>query len=254
LKNLPLFKKIIKAGLLTAFSYYAAWFLDGFIFGEYYKARPFRLFFPWTKHVYLSYYSDIQQIISYPPRDISKECICLYSGPLIQGKGFDKVLNVVSNCAKRFPETQFILHIISKDDLDNSFSHIQNLKVEKQSFLPFPDFCETIGKADLFFDLRDIDFETTHCLPIKLFYYLATGRPVVYSNLKAIRKEVSEMSEIGVFIDPENTDAIVSQMAQYLQNNDFYKKQCYFARQLAEEKYNWEKIEQPFIQFIQSFF
>ncbi|MDR2843878.1 MAG: hypothetical protein LBV57_04440, partial [Candidatus Symbiothrix sp.] len=38
LKNLPLFKKIIKAGLLTAFSYYAAWFLDGFIFGEYYKA------------------------------------------------------------------------------------------------------------------------------------------------------------------------------------------------------------------------
>jgi hypothetical protein len=47
LKELSFFKRIIKAILLSLLSCYAGWLTNAFVFGEYYKAKPFRFFFFW---------------------------------------------------------------------------------------------------------------------------------------------------------------------------------------------------------------
>jgi glycosyltransferase involved in cell wall biosynthesis len=244
-------KKVMKFFSLIFLSFYTSLFLDGFIFGEYHKAFPFRCFFPRKKFIYLPYYACFDQIKRYPTRDISKECIFLYSGDLTKEKGFESVWNVAVGCASRFTGTKFILRIISNRNLDRIESQLpDNLEIQKVPILPFLSFCEEIGKADFFFDLRKIDMESTRCLPIKLFYYMATGRPVIYSNLKAIRKGVPEINQIGILVNPKNTDTIVSLISGYLTHSEFYQSQCQFARQLAEQKYNWTHVEQQFVSFV----
>jgi glycosyltransferase involved in cell wall biosynthesis len=253
LRRKPLLQKGIKLFSLIFLSLYTARFLNGFIFGEYYKGKPFRLFFPRKRYVYLSYYADPVQVKTYPVKDISKHCTFFYAGNLTKEKGFEDVLNVAKACAFRFPATQFILHILSKDCCYefNATSYPENMKIKTNSPLPFLSFCEEIGKADFFFDLRKIDMENTHCLPIKLFYYMATGRPVIYSDLKAIRKEVKEISKIGILVNPKDTDTIISYIDRCIKNNDYYQNQCKYARQLAVQKYNWAKIKHRFTEFVQ---
>ena len=262
LRGMSFIKKTGKGFLLVLLAYYSAWLLDGFIFGEKDKAKPFRFLFPWKRHIHLSYYANSSQIKVYPIRNLSKECILFYSGSLTIEKGFGNVLQTTIEIAKRFPSNKFVLQIISSQNIEEFIQenklHIdlqtyKNLKVQTLSFLPYLSFCEEIGKVDIFFDLRQIDIENTRCLPIKLFYYLAAGRPIIYSNLKAIKKGVQEIDETGFLVNPRDTNAIASYLSLYLTNQELYEKHCKRARQLAEEKYNWINIEKKLVHFIQSY-
>ena len=262
LRGMSVIRKIGKTFLLMQLSYYAAWLIDGFIFGEKDKAKPFRFFFSWKKYIYLPYYATTSMVKVYPTKKMAEECTLLYSGSLTIEKGFDTVLSVATELAKAFPSTQFVLQVISSQNIEefilenklcSDLQAYENLKIQTQPHLSYPVFCEEIGKADLFFDLRQIDFENTRCLPIKLFYYMAAGRPVIYSQLKAIKKEVQEADEIGFLVNPKDIKAIVSSISRYLTEQELYEEQCKKARQLAEEKYNWSNLEQKLVDFIQSY-
>ena len=251
LSGLPFFKQIIKAILLSLLSLYAGWLTDAFIFGEYYKAKPFRFFFFWKKHVYLSYYANIDWIKIYPQWDITQNCHLFYSGPLTVDKGFDKVLNVALKTALNHPVTNFILTVVGgTKDYPLPANIPQNLLIQRREWMPLMDFCEEIGKHNLFFDLRANDFENTRCLPIKLFYYMACGRPVIYSNLKAIRRSVSEMEQMGYLVNPNDLDEVCEYISNYLSDAELYKNHCETARKLALEKYNWDSIKNRLIQLV----
>jgi len=62
----------------------------------------------------------------------------------------------------------------------------------------YSDFTGQINETDIFLDLRKVTFENNHSLPIKLFYYAALGRPVIFSDLKAVRRDV-EVEKFGFF-------------------------------------------------------
>ena len=100
-------------------------------------------------------------------------------------------------------------------------------------------------------DLRTADWENNRCLPIKIFYYLAAGRPVIYSNLKAIRKEIPEIESVGVLVNTQK-DAVHA-ITDYTTCYKKYEKYCLRARELAENKYNWSKYEKLFADFVASF-
>ena len=100
-------------------------------------------------------------------------------------------------------------------------------------------------------DLRDTDVENTRCLPIKLFYYLAAGRPVIYSDLKAIRKGVSEIISDSL-VQSEDTETAAHLIEEMVIHPDRYKLICNRNRHLAENKYNWERISNVFVQFIET--
>jgi len=249
--GLSFFKKIIKIMLLTSLSLYAGRLTDAFIFGEYYKAKPFRFFFFWKKYIYLSYYANIDWIKTYPQKDISGECNLFYSGPLTVDKGVDKMLNVAVKTAENHPETKFTLTVVSGTKDYQVLADIpQNLSIQKKDLLPFMDFCNEIGKYDLFFDLRVNDFENTRSLPIKLFYYMACSRPVIYTNLKAIRQAVPEIEQMGYWVNPADLDKVCECISSYLSDSELYKNHCETAGKLAVEKYNWDKIKNRLTQLI----
>ncbi len=207
------------------------------------------MLFPLKKFIFLSYYTDTNYITPLPAKDISKECILLYGGPATREKGFYALLEVAEKCAGQFPDTQFVLRLICEPQIEIVVK-AKNLAIRQSDYLVFDDFCKEIAKADICFDLRKIDAENTRCFPVKIFYYMAAARLVVYSDLKAIRRELPEIDEFALLVNPEKTDEIMKNIVPFIENQDLYQRHCNRARVLAETKYNWQKIEKQFVEFV----
>ena len=239
--------KIVKAILMIFASIWAGWRADAFIFGEKDKAKPFQFLFPRKKSIFLSYYPDLKYINSIPNKNIQQKCQVLYAGPLTKEKGWNRVVETMCGIAQKMPQTQFVLDVISKNAVVE-FTKPENLQVEVLQFMPFEKFCKQITKYDVFLDLRDVDFENRRCLPIKLFYYMACGKPSIYSNLKAIKKGVPEFENCGQLVD--NTAQAIEVMSEYITNKELYSQHCSNALKLSQDKYNWAIIKEDFLSLI----
>lgn len=241
------FGKCVKAVILVLANLWAACRASAFIFGEEQKAMPFRWLFPRKKYIYLPYYPSLSYIQPMPVRDISSCCRVLYAGALTEEKGWFNVLDTMRQIADRMPQRQFQLDVITKDSWTDVVCP-RNLQIRKHDFMSFEKFCQQITGYDLYFDLRKIDFENTRCLPIKLFYYMACGRPSIYSNLSAIPLGVPEINQCAMLVN--NTAESVAALEKYLQDNVYYQQHCEKALLLSQKKYNWEAIQALFLQLI----
>lgn len=261
-RNLAVHKKIFRWFVfikLLFFNFAASAKTDYFIFGEWYKSRPYRLLFPWKKFIYTTYYPDLKYI-RYTVPELKEGTIRLfYAGKICRDKGYLNFLNVVNRISQMKKELRIEVMITGwyedqgdyeefNEILGSSFNNITISVTGKQDFLHFTG---TAGNTDIFLDLRSSGFENNFSLPIKLFYYAAAGRPVIFSDLKAIRKEI-DISGFGYSVNPENYDEIAAFILSYTENRDLYYRHCQAARDIALQKCNWHKIEPDFIRFITS--
>lgn len=250
--------KIIHFLKLLFFNLLMAAKANAFIFGEWYKGQPYRFLFRRKKFIYSGYYPDLKYITHNEPK-LEKEILHLsYSGKLSFEKGFGNFIETIRLLSEKRPEIKIQVKIIG---------WYENKKEQKQleaiidtlprnislSFYPLQDFrtfIKMINDTDIFLDLRSDDIENQHCLPIKLFYYAALKRPVIYTDLKAIRKEV-EIDKFGYLVKPNEIGNISELILKYIDNVFLYKKHCNSARELAETKYNWDAIKDEFTEFLQ---
>ena len=257
LKNTKGLKKWLRFIVLFFFNLYAGVLSNGFIFGEKHKATFFRFFYFWKLYIILPYFPDLKYIETKSIRNINQEIRLFYGGNIQPQRGFPQVIESVVKAAKRKPETIFQLHILCNLSTKNDISYFENLalnlpsniEIHQNELLPFVDFCQYITNMDLFFDLRTISLESNHSLPIKLFYYLACGRPIIYSKLKSITSFLPDIS-FGYVVNPSDTDCIADCVENYLDNPKLYSDHCQSAINLSKEKYNWQKIESRFMNFI----
>lgn len=223
---------------------------EGLIFGEASKARPFRYIFPRKPHCFIPYYPSLRYVSPAPPTTSLTTCRLFYAGPATTDKGFDTILHVASTCAKRYPHIRFILNTITTTPLPNYLTQQPNLTINITPALPFSDFCQTIRTQDIFLDLRRDDWENTRCMPIKIFYYMACGRPVIYSRLQSIREGIPEIDSFGTLVPPNDTDRICDAVHRYITDNAHYQQHAKQALHLHQEKYNWEQTESTLVSFI----
>jgi len=252
--------KLIRFFTLSGVFLLAGLKTDGFIFGEYYKSIICKRLFFWKPSLKLSYYPDLNYIHPYPLRKQNGEFNLFYSGLINKDKGIESVLKVVKRCASNHPETMFKLKIVGHFPTPEDTLYFnactknmeKNVHIEIQNTLPFTEFCKTIGNTDLFLDLRTVDLENTHCLPIKLFYYLACGRPVIFSNLKSIRHEIKPFN-FGHMCNPADIKTIASYISDYITQPELYQQHAKNALNSSKEQYNWALIEHSFISFVDNY-
>lgn len=254
-KNLrggSLLARSVKFVMMVLASVYAGCITDSFLFGEYHKAVPFKSLFFWKKSLLLPYYAPREKVKRSPAKEsLSNACVLYYSGNLTSEKGFGRLLHLANEVATDLADVQFVLKIVTSSSIDGSIgSMLPNLKIETERWMPFDQFCATVGEADIFIDLRDNDMENTRCMPIKIFYYMAAGRPVLYSNLKAIPIGLPEIDSVGVLVDPDDVEAQKKVICKYIQDPELYQSHCRNALRLVDEKYNWEMIEESFVKYI----
>lgn len=226
---------------------------DGFIFGEKSKSlKPLEIS-PSKPSVFLPYYPDLRFITRHPLVQKSPFFSFFYAGNATKDKGYEYVVNLVQHCSALRPDLQFELNVISYTPIREYLTPLHNLQVNYLPFLDFPDFCKQTGKYDLYLDLREMTEENRQCLPIKLFYYMAFGRPVLFSDLDAIRAEIPEMENIGYLVQPSDYQRNAELVIQLIDRRDWYEKYCENAAFLANSKYNWDNCKADFIHFIQQF-
>jgi glycosyltransferase involved in cell wall biosynthesis len=242
---------------LLLFNFWTAPLTDSFIFGEWYKSRPYRLLFPGKPFIYTTYYPDLKYI-PYCKPDLPKGKLRLcYSGKISLEKGFGNFISVIQKLFEQKRDIDIDVKVIGwyenireQEKCVNILSLVnRNISIKMLDRQDFGNFIELIKETDIFLDLRSDDLENQYCLPIKLFYYAALGRPVIFSDLRAIRKEV-EIEKFGFLVKPENYDSIVNIISGYLNDEDLYYQHCMDGRKLAENNYNWQRIESQFLKFI----
>jgi len=259
LAGMSLFNRIFTFKKLLLYNLFAASHCDGFIFGEYYKSLPFRFVFPWKKWKIVGYYPDLSYI-NFQESKIKPDRICLgYTGTISLEKGIGNFFAVAASVKSKRPDVAVKLKIIGrcyteeeKIGFEKLCSDAKDLEIELLDKQEFEVFTEKLADIDVLFDLRKIDFENNHCLAIKVFYYAACGKPVVYSKLKAIRRDI-DVRKFGYLVNPTDSSRIADKVIEYLKFPELYRQHSQTARQLAEDRYNWASLEPRFIKFINLF-
>lgn len=231
---------------LLIISYIVGWITDQFIFGEPYKGRPFRILFPWKKYLLLPYYPSVDYLPPITPVPLQEPIIFFYAGLANEDKGFPRVLRVAQECCMRHKDKRFILQLVLTSDSNYPLPKLPNLTYQIEDTLSFTDFCKKIQEPHFCLDLRTIDWENNHCLPIKIFYYMACAKVTIYSDLKALRSIHSG----GLFVNPDNYEKICNYIDIFLLQPETYGAVARQSQHLFLERYNWQKIAPQFISFI----
>lgn len=259
-KNLFAYKKLNKwfnLIKLLLFNLWVSGFADAFIFGEWYKSRPYRLLYPGKPFVFIPYYPDLKYINNLPPGLNANKIRLSYSGKLTDDKGFYNFTSLIDALSDIYPNLLIEVKIIGwadeyeKNNSKAKIPHKKNVSATWFNKLSYIDYLNIIRDTDIFLDLRKTDLENSHSLPIKLFLYAAFGRPVIISDLKAIRKE-TDINEFGVLVNPGDTNEIAKRILMYTNNSDIYIKHSLAARRKAEQEYNWDCLENRFVNFVSS--
>jgi glycosyltransferase involved in cell wall biosynthesis len=244
---------------LLLFNLYASYFADAFIFGEWFKSKPYRFFYPFTPYRFITYYPDLKYI-NYKNSSFSGKKLRLsYSGEISIEKGFGNFMKVVNGMSGLYSDLEIEVKLVAWYGSENDKREFEslignnnkNISIYFSGKQKFTDFTDEINDTDIFLDLRKVTFENKYSLPIKLFYYAAMGRPVIISDLKAVRRDV-EIGKFGFLVNPFDTEEIIKILSGYLDNPGLYREHCINARRLAEEKYNWRKVAPEFLSFIES--
>jgi len=124
-----------------------------------------------------------------------------------------------------------------------------NCELELIDWQQYYDISEKLKDVDICFDLRDKNFIYDNSLPIKLFEFMACGKPVIYSDIRAIR-DLFEDDLFGYFINPYNEANILEKVNNYISDKTILERHSKKGRELAEKFYNWEMIEKDLINFV----
>ncbi len=238
---------------------YSCSLADKYIYGEYYKGIIPKKLFPKKKSIQISYYPKKEYIKSEKPNIHSNSLRLCYTGTLSIEKGLIHFLDILQELIRNNKKLHINVKLIGEFNPLEKEKCIKAInKVDKNihfSFYGFQElikYIQLINDTDIFLDLRSIDFVNSYSLPIKLFYFMALQRPVIYSDLKAIRKEV-ETKDFGYLVNPEDSKKIAELINNYQNNKTLYISHCNNAKGLFDQKYNWEMQEEIFISFIEDF-
>lgn len=235
---------------------YAGFLSTHFIFGEKTKVFPLGFFFPLKKKIILPYYPDERYIHeNIKTLEPNKIKLC-YTGVFSKEKGIENFFEVADCLQQKQPHLQVSILLIGGTRKQEDEVLFQNL-LSKYNFqdteiiktVSFEEFTKAYSEADICFDLREINYENHHCLPIKIFYYAASGKPVIYSNLKATRKYV-DVSDFGYLVNPKDADYISNLIIKYIENPNLHHQHSLSAHKKFKEKYNWNLIKNTFTNFI----
>jgi len=167
--------------------------------------------------------------------------VVTYAGHLYPWKGVDALLRAIAS----LPRVQGVIvggHP-AESDLGRLQSLAQSLRVAARV-----TFTGLVSRADVGHYLEQADVlvmphtstqvSERYASPLKLFEYMAAGKPIVASDLPAVR-EVLRDGENAVLVKPSNTEALATGIEQVVENPDLAER---IARRAFDEagSYTWD--------------
>jgi len=230
--------------------------VDHLIIGELAKKKRYDLLAPSKSNTIIRYY-PVLKYFNYQKPDLSKDEIVLgYAGVITFERGINQLLNAAVKLSYRYPQKKFTLLLFGRftykeeeNEFKSSIATAKNLKIEFADWIDYDKMSSIIEKLDLCFDLRNRNFIFRNSLPIKIFEYMACGKPFIYSDIKPIKDEL-EFSKYGSLVNPENEIEIIEAVKKYLNNPQLAIEHSENARDLIEKGKNWESESRKLIELV----
>lgn len=249
LKNLSGINWVFSYFYLFIFNIFCASKSDHLIFGEKKKAVPYKIFLPFKTKSFINYYPSLDFARNYLPHFDPSSFTVAYVGIINKQRGIFTFLNVMQKVQAQLPGLKIKGKIIGNfedEDIEMLIhEHVENRQITGITFtgrIPYTELSNQLYDVSLCLDLRERNFFYNNSFPIKIFEFMACGKPVVYSNIKSLSK-FSDINKIGYLVDPSNIDKICSTVINYINDQQLLRQHSKEARLLFENKYNWEKIE-----------
>lgn len=248
-------KRAVYYLIYTIFNIYVSNKADLLIIGEELKVKPYKYFAPLKKKKIISYYPSKKYFQYNPPLYNGKTFTICYTGVISQERGFPRFIKLIKMIAIEIPDKLFNVKIIGPfeneelRELMNSLSIFSNIFIDYKDWVNYKDFSIELKSVDICIDLRDKNKVYNKSLPIKIFDYMACGKPVIYTNLDSL-KDFTELNKCATFVENKNLETAVIKLKEYLNSPAILNSESLYARKLFEEKYNWESLEKILIDLI----
>lgn len=256
--KLSCLRKIITYISLFIYNVYASNLVDAIIIGERGKKRRYDLLVPFKKKQIISYYPVIEFFHSSLLKSIGAELTLCYAGLLKFDRGIKQILKVSECIAAAHRELKVKLKLIGKFEshqeeieLVSLINKSSGVEVEICGWTEYHRISDKLSDVHICFDLRESNFVYNNSLPIKIFEYMACGKPFIFSDIKPIRNEI-EFEDCGFLIHSNNITEIVDCVEKYLNEQSLWLRHSKNGRALCESKYNWEMESVKLLSFIES--
>ena len=242
--------------LMYIFNVYATNLVDELILGENNKLTRYNLIAPSKNKMVIAYFPVLDKFSYSAPFFDGKNFYLNFSGNLSVRRGFYRFIDVVNRIAKYHPDILFNIVISSPNFSPEDESSIKrslenkNISLKVIHFSGYDKISEGLKDTHVCFDLRDLNF-VHDSIPIKFFEYLACGKPIIYSNIKAIADKFGNIN-FGFLVDPYNIDEIVNKVEIYLSNKELLIEHSQNGRAIIESGNNWETESIKLIQKIRN--
>lgn len=157
--------------------------------------------------------TDVFRPVAAPPRRAGEPALVLYSGTHGLIHAMDTLMEAVVMLSAR-PDLRFLFvgDGVMKPQLEARARELQLAHVEFRPSLPAEQLAGLVESADVCVaTMRDHPF-CNDVIPVKVFDYLAAGRPVV-ASLRGDAAEVVERSGGGVVVPPGDARALADAIA-----------------------------------------
>jgi glycosyltransferase involved in cell wall biosynthesis len=177
-----------------------------------------------------------------------------YAGSLFNGRGIDVIIEL----ARKYPALEF--HVVggSPEQLGKWKAHTQSNIVWHGSLTPFlvPGFLSSMNILLAPYQ-RSVEVSgggdtVSWMSPLKVFEYMATGVPMIVSDLPVLR-EVLVDRENCLLINPESLSDWGNAIEEIIRNPELGKSLAKSARVEIVTKYNWNKRAEKFSDIISEY-
>lgn len=173
--------------------------------------------------------------------------IILYSGHLYSWKGAD----TLAKSAKYLSDDHRIVFVGGTDvdvkTFQEKFSNVKNILVlGKKPHHQIPLYLRSADILVLPLSKKE-NISKLYTSPMKLFEYMASGNPIIASDLPSLREILND--DVAFFFESDNDLSLSETIKDVILNYENAKEKAQRARKLVEE-YSWNKRVGKIINFI----
>lgn len=219
---------------------------DSIILGEITKKRRYDIIAPLKSKTIIGYYPVLEYFKHIKLIRNPKQISLCYAGIITFERGIIQLYNAAILLANKRPELRVELIIAGKFSyMEEKNKYYEFVNQQSKVIITFKDWTDydkiydLMSNADICLDLRNRNFIYRNSLPIKIFEYMACGKPFICSDIEPIRKELNNI-KCGFLVDPDNVDEIVSKIELYLDDNALLLKHSQNGREIIEKEKNWD--------------
>ena len=179
--------------------------------------------------------------------------IAMYAGHFYGWKGTDDLL-LAARILKQRNDLIFVLLGGTEKDIENYKKRIAREKISNVllgGHQPHELMLRYFRCADILLlpNSAQSKVSTTYTSPIKMFEYMASGRPIIASDLPSLREILNESN--CLFFRPDDANDLAKKIKRLLDDPALAKK---FSEQAFRDvqPYGWDKRAEKIIKFIES--